>query len=131
MATDAHNVNEISRISAHSFQKGNFYSDNDIRIDGVFEGDIVTNGKAVVGENAKVSGNIICANLDVWGNITGEVFVKDVLCLKASANVQGNMHYSRIQLEFGASFEGMCKRMAAEEFDGIFAAKDIRKKTEE
>ena len=47
-SSDNQNVNEVSRVSAHSYYKGNFYSDNDIRIDGTFEGDILTKGKAAV-----------------------------------------------------------------------------------
>ena len=131
MATESHNVNEVSRISAHSLQKGNFYSDNDIRIDGVFEGDILTKGKAVVGETAKVSGNIVCSNLDIWGTIEGEVYVKDTLSLKSSSKVLGNMHYTRIQLEIGATFEGTCKRVTEEEYNSVFESKDIRNKNKE
>ena len=83
MAADNQNVNEVSRVSAHSYYKGSFYSDNDIRVDGTFEGDILTKGKAVVGEKARVLGNIICTSLDVWGKIKGDVYVKDTLSLKA------------------------------------------------
>ena len=125
-SSDNQNVNEVSRVSAHSYYKGNFYSDNDIRIDGTFEGDILTKGKAVVGEKARVIGTIICASLDVWGNIKGDVYVKDTLSLKATAAVEGNMYYTRLQLEFGANFEGMCKRVAEDDYKAMFEGKDIR-----
>ncbi|MBQ5417097.1 MAG: polymer-forming cytoskeletal protein, partial [Bacteroidales bacterium] len=123
---DNQNVNEVSRVSAHSYYKGNFYSDNDIRIDGTFEGDILTKGKAVVGEKARVLGTIICASLDVWGNIKGDVYVKDTLSLKATSTVEGNMYYTRLQLEIGANFEGMCKRVAEDDYKAMFESKDIR-----
>ena len=125
-SSDNQNVNEVSRVSAHSYYKGNFYSDNDIRIDGTFEGDILTQGKAVVGEKARVLGTIICASLDVWGNIKGDVYVKDTLSLKATSTVEGNMYYTRLQLEIGANFEGMCKRVAEDDYKAMFESKDIR-----
>ena len=125
-SSDNQNVNEVSRVSAHSYYKGNFYSDNDIRIDGTFEGDILTKGKAVVGEKARVLGTIICASLDVWGNIKGDVYVKDTLYLKATSTVEGNMYYTRLQLEIGANFEGMCKRVAEDDYKAMFESKDIR-----
>ena len=125
-SSDNQNVNEVSRVSAHSYYKGNFYSDNDIRIDGTFEGDILTKGKAVVGEKARVLGTIICASLDVWGNIKGDVYVKDTLSLKATSTVEGNMYYTRLQLEIGANFEGMCKRVAEDDYKAMFESKDIR-----
>ena len=125
-SSDNQNVNEVSRVSAHSYYTGNFYSDNDIRIDGTFEGDILTKGKAVVGEKARVIGNIICCSLDVWGNIKGDVYVKDTLSLKATAAVEGNMYYTRLQLEFGANFEGMCKRVSEDDYKAMYESKDIR-----
>ena len=125
-SSDNQNVNEVSRVSAHSYYKGNFYSDNDIRIDGTFEGDILTKGKAVVGEKARVLGTIICASLDVWGNIKRDVYVKDTLSLKATSTVEGNMYYTRLQLEIGANFEGMCKRVAEDDYKAMFESKDIR-----
>ena len=130
-SSDNQNVNEVSRVSAHSYYKGNFYSDNDIRIDGTFEGDILTKGKAVVGEKARVLGTIICASLDVWGNIKGDVYVKDTLSLKATSTVEGNMYYTRLQLEIGANFEGMCKRVAEDDYKAMFESKDIRLQSKE
>ena len=130
-SSDNQNVNEVSRVSAHSYYKGNFYSDNDIRIDGTFEGDILTKGKAVVGEKARVIGNIICCSLDVWGNIKGDVYVKDTLSLKATAAVEGNMYYTRLQLEFGANFEGMCKRVSEDDYKAMYESKDIRGQAKE
>ena len=126
MASDNQNVNEVSRVSAQSYFKGSFYSDNDIRVDGTFEGDILTKGKAVVGEKARVLGNVICSSLDVWCKIKGDVYVKDTLSLKAPAVVEGNIYYTRIQLEIGASFEGMCKRVSEDDYKAMYESKDVR-----
>lgn len=111
------NINDISRLSAGSSLKGNFYSEKDIRVDGLFEGDIITKGKTVVGESAVVKGNIVCAKADVWGKIEGKIFVKDLLDLKSSASIEGEFHFSRIQIEIGAGITGTCLKITDTEFE--------------
>ena len=46
------NVNDVSRISAGTVIKGEINSPNDIRIDGSFEGKIISKGRVVVGDKA-------------------------------------------------------------------------------
>ena len=76
------NVNEVSRVSAGTTIKGEIYSPSDIRIDGSFEGRIYSRCKVVVGEKAVITGDIICSNVDFWGKIKGNFYVKDTLSLK-------------------------------------------------
>ena len=111
------NLNDISRLSAGSTLKGTFLSEKDIRVDGFFEGDIITKGKTVVGESAVVKGNIVCAKADVWGKIEGKIFVKDLLDLKSSASIDGEFHFSRIQIEIGAGITGTCQKITDTEFE--------------
>lgn len=106
------NVNEVSRISAGTFIKGDINSPNDLRIDGGFEGRITSEGRVVVGENAEIKGEIICSNLDFWGKMTGNMYVKDTLTLKDTARVEGELHVRRLAVELGAVFNGICKTVS-------------------
>ena len=65
--------NEISRLSASTELKGTMISSSDIRIDGKFEGMIVTEGKVLIGESSEVKGDVIARSADVWGKIEGRV----------------------------------------------------------
>ncbi|MBR7158021.1 MAG: polymer-forming cytoskeletal protein [Bacteroidales bacterium] len=112
-------INEVSRISAGTEVKGNLVSKTDIRIDGNFEGDLVTSGKLVIGESAVVRGNVICASADIWGNIEGEFCSRDTLTLKSTANFTGNLKTNRICIEMGAGFCGNCAIISEEEFSNI------------
>lgn len=114
-------VNEVSRISAGTEVKGNLVSQSDIRIDGVFEGELVTNGKLVLGEKAVIKGNIICSSADIWGQIDGDMCTKEITTLKSSASFTGNLKTYRICIEMGAAFSGNCKIIAEEEFKNISA----------
>ena len=95
-------VNEVSRISAGSVFKGEISSPNDIRIDGTFEGKVFSKGRVVVGEKAVVKGDIICQNVDFWGVIEGNFYVKDTLSLKGGCKVDGDLHIKRLQVELDA-----------------------------
>ena len=112
-------INEISRISVGTEVKGNLVSKSDIRIDGTFEGDLVTSGKLVIGESAVVRGNIICASADIWGVVEGEFCSKDSTTFKSSASFTGNLRTNKICIEMGAAFSGNCKIITEEEFASI------------
>lgn len=116
------NVNTISRISVGTIIKGEIASSSDIRIDGTFEGKIQSNGRVVIGESASVKGDVICENLDLWGKVDGNVFVKDTLSLKQGCSVDGNVHIRRFCVELGSTFNGNCKMITEDEFEKLIAA---------
>ena len=97
------NINEVSRISAGTVFKGEITSPNDIRIDGTFEGKVYSKGRVVVGDKAVVKGDIICQNVDFWGKMTGNFYVKDTLSLKSGCIMAGDLHVKRLQVELDAS----------------------------
>ncbi len=113
------NVNSISRISAGTVIKGEILSPTDIRIDGTFEGKVHSKGRVVLGETAIVKGDIICNNIDLWGKVEGNVYVKDTLSLKAGCSMDGNLHTRRLSVELGATFNGSCKTITEAEFDKL------------
>ena len=86
------NMNTVSRISAGTVIKGELISPNDIRIDGLFEGKVISKSRVVIGESANVKGDIICENIDLWGKVEGNLYVKDTLALKDGSNITGNLH---------------------------------------
>ncbi|MBR5174404.1 MAG: polymer-forming cytoskeletal protein [Bacteroidales bacterium] len=113
---DSVGVNDVSRISAGSSIKGEITSPNDIRIDGNFEGKIISQAKVVVGEKAVIKGDIVCSSCDFWGKIDGNFFVKDTLCLKDTCVVTGDLHIRRLQVDLDATFNGNCKMIGESEF---------------
>lgn len=117
------NVNSISRISAGTIIKGEIVSPCDIRIDGTFEGKIQSKGRVVIGETAFIKGDIICDNVDLWGKVEGNVFVKDTLNLKDGCVVNGNLNIRKISVELGATFNGNCKMISEADFDRVSGAK--------
>ena len=113
------NVNSVSRISAGTVIKGEITSPSDIRVDGTFEGRIISKGRVVVGESATIKGDVICENIDLWGNLDGNVFVKDTLSLKEGCEINGNLHIKRLSVELGATFNGNYHMITEAEFDKL------------
>ena len=113
------NVNSISRISAGTVIKGEIISPSDIRIDGTFEGKVTSKGRVVLGESAVVKGDIICTDIDLWGNVDGNVYVKDTLSLKEGCVMNGNLHIRRLAVELGATFNGSCRTITEAEFNKL------------
>lgn len=113
------NVNSISRISAGTVIKGEILSPNDIRIDGTFEGKVQSKGRVVIGETAVIKGDIVCDDVDLWGKVEGNIFVKDTLALKEGCVVNGNLNVRRLSVELGATFNGNCKTITEAEFDRL------------
>ena len=113
----AANVNLVSRISTGTYVKGEIVSPNDLRIDGRFEGTIISEGKVVIGESAEVNARIVCVNADVWGKTKGSFTVKDIMAIKSDCSVEGELRVRRLIVELGASFNGTCKMISEQEYE--------------
>jgi cytoskeletal protein CcmA (bactofilin family) len=87
---------------------GDINSAGDVRIDGNLNGNITTSGKFVLGPNGLVEGNIICVNADLMGEVRGQVTVTELLQLKNSARINGDIATGKLAIEPGALFTGSC-----------------------
>ena len=114
-------VNDVSHISAGTVVKGEISSLSDIRVDGTVEGKLYSKGKIVVGENASVTGSLLCSNVDFWGKMEGDVYVKDTMSLKGSASLDGNINVRKFQVEMGAQINGTCHMITEADFDKFVA----------
>ena len=88
--------------------KGDVTCVGDIRIDGILNGTLTSEGKVVVGQSGTIEGEVICKNADISGNIKANIIVKELLQLKASANIAGNINTNKLSIEPGANFTGTC-----------------------
>lgn len=87
---------------------GDIHSNGDARIDGTLKGNLTIVGKLVVGPSGKIEGNITCQNADVSGEIHGKVTVSELLSLKSSAKLLGDIITGKLSIEPNATFTGTC-----------------------
>lgn len=111
------NVNDITRIAGGASIKGDLSSSSDIRVDGNISGKVYSGGRIVAGETADLSGTLMCSNLDLWGKMKGEIYVKDTVSIKSTAVINGNLHVRKLQVEIGAQINGSCQMISEQEYD--------------
>lgn len=88
--------------------KGNIKSNGDFRIDGVLNGSINSKGKVVVGPSGRVEGEIVCQNADISGEIHVKIVVHELLTLKSTAILKGDIFTNKLAIDPGAKFTGSC-----------------------
>ncbi len=88
---------------------GNIETKDGIRIDGEVHGNILSKGKVVVGSNGKVKGDIDCANSELEGVLEGKINVSELLSLKATSKLMGDIITAKLTIEPGAVFTGTCQ----------------------
>ncbi|MGQ8337296.1 bactofilin family protein [Sunxiuqinia sp. A32] len=99
----------INLIGKGTKIKGDIISDGDIRIDGELTGNLQCAGRTVVGVSGSINGEVRCKNGDVSGFVKGKMQVAELLSLKASSKVQGEVTTGKISIEPGALFSGSCQ----------------------
>ncbi len=87
---------------------GKIIADSDFRIDGMVEGDIICNGKLIIGTNGNLKGSISCINAEIIGNVVGDLVVSDTLTLRSSAIIAGDVKTKILVVEPNAVFNGTC-----------------------
>ncbi len=100
--------NAINLIGAGTSINGDISCESDIRIDGNLTGNINSKGKIVVGNTGSIKGEVICKNADISGSVNGKIQCNELLSLKSTSKVSGNVHTSRLAIEPGAIFTGTC-----------------------
>jgi len=88
---------------------GKVVSDGGFRIDGEIEGDVKTEGKVVIGITGKIKGTLTCDNADIEGEFNGKLIVKEILSLRSTAQIDGEVFIGKLAVEPGASFNATCK----------------------
>ncbi len=100
--------NALNSITNGTEIIGDINSTNDIRLDGLLKGNIKTKGKLVIGSTGKVVGTVTCKNSDVFGMVEGKLYIQELLSLKSTANIKGDIVTAKLAIEPGCKFTGTC-----------------------
>jgi cytoskeletal protein CcmA (bactofilin family) len=110
MAKNNENVPDmgINRIVEGTSIEGEIKCESNIRIDGSFVGNLATKGRLVVGPQGKIEGTVHCQNAEIEGLVKGKLYVQQLLSLKGTAKVEGDIFTDKLAVEPGSSFTGAC-----------------------
>jgi cytoskeletal protein CcmA (bactofilin family) len=97
-----------SVIGADLIVTGSLQSNGEVTIEGELQGDIQC-GSLVVGETARVQGNVIAEEVVIRGRVEGSVRGNRV-SLQSTSHVEGDVFHRALAIEQGAFFEGKSRR---------------------
>jgi len=98
----------VNMIGAGTIITGDIVSKGDIRIDGTLKGSVNTEGRVVLGREGMIEGDVICKDADISGTIKAKITVSQLLSLKTSAKLSGDIITNKLSIEPGAAFSGSC-----------------------
>ncbi|EPR43843.1 protein of unknown function DUF583 [Desulfovibrio sp. X2] len=93
-------------LGAGTAYQGKLHFQGSVRIDGVFHGEVTSDGTLVVGQEADVQGQIHVGQLVLSGRMTGEVHAREKVVLHKTANLQGSLYSPVLVIDEGAVVEG-------------------------
>ncbi len=105
--------NSTNTIGKGTVLEGNIETYGNIRIEGKVIGNIKSKSKIALGNSSHVDGNIIAQNADLEGEVKGRIEISEMLILKATAVVHGDIITGKLVVEPGAVFNGTCKMGAS------------------
>ena len=118
---------KINLIENGTKIKGDIESNGDFRIDGALIGSIKSKGKIVVGTTGTVEGDISCRNADISGKVKAHVNITELLSLKSSADISGDIKTAKLSIEPGAKFTGTCDMGNVENTTMKFSSQNDKK----
>lgn len=101
-------ADSVSIVASGMKINGDIESEHDMRIDGTISGHVFCKAKVVLGKHGFIEGDLHALNADILGKVTGNVVVKDLLCLKSKCVVSGDLNVGHLEIEPDAEFNGKC-----------------------
>ncbi|OJF76455.1 MAG: cell shape determination protein CcmA [Treponema sp. CETP13] len=87
---------------------GNLQTSGFTRVDGDIDGNLVIDGKLIIGEKARIRGNISAKSAIIGGVVVGDIVAPDGIQLFSSASVIGDMVARNIRIDSQVLFQGAC-----------------------
>ena len=106
LRTDDISINTI--IGKGSAISGNMKVNGFIRIDGDIDGSLETDGNVIVGENARIRGDLTAKSAIIGGIIKGNIKANESIKILADAAVIGDVISRKVQVDGSAIIHGHC-----------------------
>ena len=100
-----------SLLSAETHVRGDVEFGDGLRVDGHVDGSV--SGRRdrpsllVVGETARVMGDVRADHVIVNGHVQGTVHATELLELQPKARIEGDVHYAALEMHQGAVIQGL------------------------
>jgi len=97
---------ELTIISHGVKLEGKISCSGSIRVDGIVQGDVISESNVTVGEQGEILGQVNGQSITLGGKVSGMVNAKEKVTLEAKANLKGDIFTKILVIEAGARFDG-------------------------
>lgn len=104
-ATPSHALNSITQGAVI---EGQLHAESDIRVDGKIKGKLHCSAKVIIGPTGHIEGEIRCKNAVIEGKFTGVLEVEELLNVRETANIEGDVNVNKLIVQPGAAFNATC-----------------------
>ena len=100
--------NSSNIIGKGTTVEGNIDTFGNIRVEGRIKGNIKSKSKIAMGQSSYIEGDISAQNAEIAGEVAGKIEVSELLIIKPSGVVRGDIVTGKLIVESGAAFNGSC-----------------------
>ena len=115
MAFHSDDISITTIIGQGSFVEGSLRITGVVHIYGDVAGNVETDGNVLLGEKARIHGNIIAKSVTVCGIVKGDIMAKENVFLLSSSAVIGDIIAKKIEIEDNVIVNGHCISLSDEQ----------------
>lgn len=120
MALPYDDISITTIIGLGSGFSGNLNVKGGLMIDGDVDGNIETTGNIIIGEKARIKGNVVSKSAIISGIVIGDVSASEGIKLLSSSTVIGDVTTKRLHVEDKVVLHGHCISLIdSEEFEKV------------
>jgi cytoskeletal protein CcmA (bactofilin family) len=101
-------------IGADVHLAGGIQGRSDMDLHGTVEGDIKLEGRLVVGDGGKLTGDVWATSVVVQGEVLGNITARRKVQLCSNSKMKGNLRANSLSIQEGALFEGRVTEVPAQ-----------------
>ena len=90
--------------------EGTIRTASDFRIEGALVGSLDCQAKLIIGPSGNVDGEVSCKTAMIEGVFEGNLRVSDLLEVRQTARVDGDISYGKLKIDAGAQLTGQLKQ---------------------
>jgi cytoskeletal protein CcmA (bactofilin family) len=100
--------NALNSLVKGTTVEGTISSENDIRVDGTIKGHLNCKAKVIIGPSGFIDGEVRCQSAMIEGKFFGKLRVAELLSIKETAEVVGDVTTDKLLVQPGAIFNVTC-----------------------
>ncbi len=118
--------NSLNTLVKGTTVEGTLRCESDLRVDGIIKGKLFCQAKVIIGPTGMVEGEIRCQNAVIEGRFKGNLQVGELLNVRETAEVDGEITTNKLLVQSGAKFNVACKMEAGASNNGAVKNADVK-----